>query len=172
MHVTLRVRPDVYNLRSRRGFSPIFDALKAALGVRDARFVHYSVQGNHLHMIVEAADRVRLWRRMQGFAIRVARGLNAMMHRRGRVFADRYHAHVLRTPREVRNALRYVLRNSVRHYGHDRRFADPYSSAAWFSGWSSPLRCTWLPFRGDPPTGPPTSWLLQTGWKREGPLEP
>jgi len=47
--------------------------------------------------------------------IRVAKGLNKLWARRGKVFADHYHDRILRTPREVRNALCYVLHNAKKH---------------------------------------------------------
>jgi len=175
VHVTLRVRKECYGLRSERSFRRIEDALRAAArNTDDARFIHYSVQGNHIHMIVEASNRVRLARRMQGFEIRLARALNRMMKRRGgKVFADRYHAHVLRTPREVHRALGYVLRNQQKHYGASHTFVDPYSSAAFFHGWSAPVRIGWSPLAGRaPPITPPESWLMRTGWKKHGLIDP
>lgn len=78
------------------------------------RIVHFALMIRHLHLIVEAKDRDALSRGMQGFGVRLARRLNKELGRRGRVLRDRYHEHILRTPREVRNALCYVLRNSAR----------------------------------------------------------
>jgi hypothetical protein len=169
VHVTLRVRPEVYSLRSRRSFRVIERALLAAGRWGDARVVHYSVQGNHVHLVAEAASRRVLARRVQGLEVRIARGMNRVMKRRGPVFADRYHARPLSTPLEVRRAIEYVLKNHRHHFGdHAARF-DPCSSAAWFDGWRSP------PARGDGPqplVRPPKSWLLRIGWRRHGLLEP
>jgi len=174
VHVTLRFLPHVYGLRSRRSFRRIEKALRAFRKVDDARVVHYAVLGNHIHMIVEATNRVRLARRIQGFEVRVARGLNEMMNRRGRVFSDRYHAHVLRTPREAHNAIGYVLRNAAKHFGGRRTTAvDPYSSASTFGGWTVPIRVTWSPISpGDPLVSDPKSWLLRIGWADYGLIDP
>jgi hypothetical protein len=84
---------------------------------------------------VEAAGTRALGNVVRALSIRLARGLNEMMGRRGPVFADRYHAHVLRTPAEVRNALRYVEGNFARHAarrGEPPRsgWIDPFSSAS------------------------------------------
>jgi len=174
VHVTLRFLPHVWGLRSRRSFRRIEKALRAFRKAEDARVVHYAVLGNHIHMIVEATDRVRLSRRIQGFEVRVARALNEMMDRRGKVFSDRYHAHVLRTAYEAHNAIGYVLRNAAKHFGGRRAgFADPYSSASTFSGWSVPIRATWSPISpGDPLVSDPKSWLLRIGWAKLGPIDP
>ena len=139
------------------------------------RIVEFNVLGNHLHLIVEAADKDALARGIQGFSVRAARRLNSALKRRGKLFAHRYHARSLRTPREVRNVLAYVLLNRKHHdatkrYG--RYWIDACSSAAWFTGWAEPVRRdeVWkrelvaLP----KPTAEPRTWLLTTGWKRHG----
>ncbi len=97
------------------------------------RIVEFSVQGNHLHLVVEADGSEALSRAMQGFGIRVAKGLNRMMNRGGRVLADRYHARPLRTPTEVRRTVAYVRHNHRKHMAQvgkplPRSFVDPYSS--------------------------------------------
>jgi hypothetical protein len=105
----------------------------------------------------------------------VARGVNHALARSGPLFADRFHARTLRTPREVRNALLYVLQNHRRHADAEARRAggildptwlDPCSSAAWFDGWRDDAARGDPP--GDPPVSPPTFWLLTTGWRRHG----
>ena len=51
------------------------------------RLIEFSVQSNHLHLLCEARDRRALARGLQGLLIRIARGLNRLLGRRGRVFA-------------------------------------------------------------------------------------
>jgi REP element-mobilizing transposase RayT len=155
LHVTLRMAPHVYNLRSRRSFRVIAAALRVGGERFDVRVIQFSVQGNHIHLVVEAPNRRALARAIQGFSIRVAKGLNRMMGRSGRVFDDRYHARVLRTPTEVRHAIHYVLGNARKHaaergetYGPG--YVDPYSSAG-------------APDLALPPA---QTWLLREGWMR------
>jgi REP-associated tyrosine transposase len=135
VHVTLRMAEHVWNLRSERSYAVIHRSLEAARRRPDARVVHFSIQGNHLHLIAEADGTPSLANAMRALSIRIARGLNRMMGRSGPVFADRYHAHVLRTPAEVRNALRYVVGNFASHAARrgeakSSRWVDPFSSAA------------------------------------------
>jgi REP element-mobilizing transposase RayT len=134
LHVTLRMAPHVYNLRSRRSFRVIAAALRVGADRFGVRIIQFSVQGNHIHLVVEAPDRRALARAIQGLSIRIAKGLNRMMGRTGRVLGDRYHARVLRTPTEVRRAVHYVVENARKHaaqrgesYGPG--YVDPYSSA-------------------------------------------
>ena len=127
------------------------------------------IQRDHSHAIVEADDRRALSRGMQGLLIRVARGLNKLWGRAGRVFADRYHDRSLRTPREVRSALLYVLNNARRHGLSIAGKLDPFASGGWFRGWS---RRDAVPEWSDEerPLARGRSWLIRTGWRRHGPL--
>src|SRR3954464_10751899 len=95
LHVTMRPQPGVGYLRSYQRAKIVEDALRAARERFGVRIIHYSIQGNHLHLIVEADSAADLSRAMQGLATRIARRLNALARRRGSVFVDRYHAHVL-----------------------------------------------------------------------------
>ncbi len=171
VHVTLRVLPHVWNLRSRRALDVIEAALAGARTWREFRVVHFSTQGDHLHLLAEADGNRALSEGMQGLTVRLAKGLNRMMRRHGKVFADRFHAHVLDSPTEVRNALAYVLLN---HRSHLARIGAPaparldrFSSAATFDGWKGANRAA-------PPgvTSPPSTWLLRTGWRRRGLISP
>jgi REP element-mobilizing transposase RayT len=115
VHVTLRVRREVWNLRSNRCFRVIRRAFVGGNERFGFRLNQFSVQHNHLHLMVEAEDARALSRGIKGLEIRIARRLNRLMQRRGQVFPDRYHAHILRTPSEVRRALSYVLENLRKH---------------------------------------------------------
>jgi hypothetical protein len=132
--------------------------------------VHYSIQNDHVHMIVEAASARDLACGLKAIAARLARGVNRVFRRAGRVLADRCHVHVLRTPREVRNAIAYVLLNARRHLAKrgDALPAiariDPASSGRWFSGW----RTAAAPVDDPPAVAAPRSWLLSVGWRRGG----
>ena len=130
------------------------------------RVVHFSVQSNHLHLIVEASDKNKLSRGMQGLTIRMARAVNRASNGKGSVFVDRYHAHELKTPRETRAALLYVLQNWAKH-GPGGAY-DPLSSAVWFDGWTRP------PTVEAPPSmvAAPRTWLVTVGWRRHGLLRP
>jgi hypothetical protein len=129
--------------------------------------VHYSLQSNHVHMIVEAKDAEALGRGMMSIASRLARAVNRVFSRKGRVLADRYHARVLTTPREVRNALAYVLLNARRHAGRRaKQFGalDPASSGRWFDGWRRKSEAA----RDAPAVARPHTWLILKGWRRHG----
>jgi putative transposase len=196
LHVTLRLRPGVPSLRTSSLFAPVRAALAAASDRLGFRLVHFSVQSNHLHLIAEAQDARCLSRGVQGLTVRVARAVNRRLQRAGRLFADRYHARALKTPRSVRLALRYVLLNARKHARHPQTsrtppsgagdvpqgFVDPRSSAPWFEGFSRPpaltfgaaaARAEWARSSGktEPPIAAPHSWLLRIGYQRAGPFD-
>ena len=165
LHVTLKLEKGLPSLRQTSPYRIVRRALSVATDRFGCRVVHYSVQSNHLHLIVEAEDNRSLARGMNGLAVRVARTLNKLWGRVGRVFADRFHAHVLETPREVRNALRYVLRNTEKHGVAYIGGPDPFTSGESFDGWrNSPnladSRATLF--------GRARTWLLRVGWRRHG----
>ncbi len=149
VHLTFRMRPDVWNLRAKRTFRAIAAAMRGVLPRSGFRVVHFSVQGNHVHAIAEAADRIALSRGAKALGIRIAKGLNEVMHRRGPVLSDRYHVHVLRMPAEVRRAIQYVVGNAESHARRAGRpvlagWVDPFSSAAPESGGLVSEATTWL----------------------------
>jgi len=161
-HVTLRMLGHVYNLRARRCFRVIERSLRRGRERFGFRAVEFAVLGNHLHLIVEAEDAVALGRGMKGLGVRLARGLNRLMGRKGAVLADRYHSRLLRSPKEVRSALVYVLHNANAHFGLTG--VDPLSSAPWFDGFRHMVRR-----RTDPPIlVRARTWLLGVGWLRHG----
>jgi REP element-mobilizing transposase RayT len=170
--VTLKVRAGLLRLRSRRVLARILPSLAAARE-RHVRLVHWSVQHDHVHLVVEADSAERLARGMQGLSVRIARRLNALMERRGKVFADRYHARVLRTPRQVRNALAYVLGNARKHGERlPSRGVDPCSSAGGFDGWNGSVVVShhWLARAASSARADAQSWVLRVGWRRGGGL--
>lgn len=172
MHVTLRVLEQIPSLREEPMLSTLLEALAAGADRLGMRVVHYSVQGDHLHLLVEARDATSLQRAMQGLSIRIAKALNRLMGRKGKLFADRYHARILRTPREVRAALVYVLGNVHKHaLAKGRRLAgvDPCSSGPWFDGWRAGTGSGRA--AGPRASVPAGTWLLGTGWRRYGLLE-
>jgi len=179
LHVTLRVVADVPSLRQYGALRIVQRAIGAGGHRENFRVIHYAVIGNHIHLIVEASGAEGLARGMQGLEVRLARRLNRFFDRRGAFFAERYHARTLRTPREARNAIRYVLLNQRQHEARQgerlsRDWIDPFSSAYWFDGWRDPILLREPRQREllnvPRPTASATVWLLTTGWRRWGPL--
>jgi REP element-mobilizing transposase RayT len=143
------------------------------------RVTHYSLQGDHAHLIVEARSKRALANGMNSIGARLAHAVNRVTGRSGPVLDGRYHHRLLGTPREVRRALAYVLLNARRHLakrGRAMRAAapslDPASSARWFDGWRPELANRFPEVRGRPEVARARTWLLRVGWRRHGLLDP
>jgi len=149
LHVTLRKAAGVYNLRSRRSANAIKLAIFGGADRFGVRVVQLSVQGNHIHLLVEAPNHMALGQAMKGLGVRIARRMNAMMGRHGQVIGDRYHARRLQTPTEVRTVMHYI-RHNHQHHGYGRAAVDEFSSDVEFASVVAPARL----------------WLVTTGWRR------
>ena len=173
VHVTLRARGDLPSFRAQRIERLLREVLTRQKKRRyesSFQVAHFSIQAEHLHLIVEA-DETTLRTGVSGFVISFARLLNKMLSRSGRVWADRYHRHDLATPSEVRNALRYLFQNWKKHsIVKAAGFVDPYSSAGRFDGWSGRVQRVWQDTEPWPACRPRT-WLLAEGWRKSGVLD-
>jgi REP element-mobilizing transposase RayT len=192
-HVLLRVAPAVGSLRRRFMYRALREA-SIAVALRELaydevggafRIVHISIQRTHVHLLVEADNKLALARGMQSFQISAAKHINREYSsklrlseaRRGNVFVDRYHLEVIKTPRQARRALSYVL-NNWRKHREDRDGAatewnvDPYSSAVHFLGWKeredAVVLWRWRDTYDPLVVYQPKSWLLREGWLKHG----
>ena len=185
MHVVLRVCPEVVEALGTLRGGGVYRAVRAATVVmakrEDARIVHLSIQRTHVHLLVEANDRLALARGMMAFQISAAKQINRLLvvdgkRRRGQVFADRYHAEIVTSPRYARHVLSYVM-NNWRKHREDREevahgwLVDPFSTAVLFDGWRElgdrrrwTYRATYEPMT----VWEPRTWLLAEGWRRHG----
>ncbi|HEY1955876.1 MAG TPA: transposase [Polyangiaceae bacterium] len=159
-------------MRARGGLPPFREealgrAIRGAVAAASAdafRVIQFSIQRDHLHLIVEAHDAAALSSGMQGLAVRVARAVNRALVVRGRVFRERYHARELETPRAVRNAIVYVLMNARKHGSRLASGVDAFSSAPWFDGFVRRQ----APSDDASPVRAPRTWLAGVGWRRRG----
>lgn len=194
VHVVLRVAPVLGSLRKRFMYRALREAT-IAVALRELayddvkgafRIVHLSIQRTHVHLLVEADNKLALSRGMQSFQISAAKHLNREFsikakleqRRRGNVFVDRFHQEVIKTPRQARRSLAYVL-NNWRKHREDQVHAlakswpvDPFSSAISFHGWKEREGASvrWHRRESYDPliVYLPKTWLLQQGWQRHG----
>ena len=165
LHLTFHLIEGLPNLRNKREHATLIEVFARCREREGFRITQYSIQGNHVHLIVEAKRKEDLTRGVTGLATSMARRLNKLWNRQGRVFADRFHSRVLRSPTEVLRALRYVFHNARNHgiWLWDDR-PDPYSSGEFFEGWDDYRGTDWLPAC----LAAARTWLLRAGWRRAG----
>ena len=167
-HVTLRVVKGLSNLRQRSLVMEVRKAFAQGCERGDFRLVEYSIQHNHLHMIVEAESQDALSRGMKSIAARFALAVNRVFRRTGKVIAGRYHVQLLTSPTQVRNALCYVLLNIRKHFKQRNGYAPPVkideaSSGSQFDGWRVKTAT-----QEEVGVAKAASWLLSKGWRRRG----
>ena len=168
--VTVKLRQHLPRLRNRKERAALLSHFARGKDRFGFRLLHFAILNDHLHFVVEAKDRTALSRGLQGLLIRLARGLNKLWGRKGKVFADRYHDRALKSPREVRNALVYVLGNGRKHAAQGRMIAafdgpDMFTSAPWFDGFVETIEVRGID--GMPlPVARARTWLAYDGWRR------
>lgn len=183
VHVTIRVVAELADLRQREVYKAVRTAMWKVFDREEFRIVNVSIQGSHIHLLVEAADRMALARGMHAFEISAAKHINRAFskdrkeRRRGQVFVDRYHEEIIKSRRHARHVIAYVLNNWRRHGEHRvkelRGFAiDPFSSAINFDGWNAPIEVSWPSSYEPLPVWRPRTWLLTTGWRMYGLISP
>jgi hypothetical protein len=183
VHVVIRAIKEIASLRGFDTYRAVRAALVSTYARARIRIVHVSIQGTHIHMLVEASNRTELARGMQGFEIACAKNINAAIskrlgyRRRGTVFPDRYHAVIIRSPKQARHALAYVLNNWRRHGESKLRVVakhgwriDPFSTAPSFDGFKDidAQALEWPERYLKLPAWKPRTWLLSTGWRKHG----
>jgi putative transposase len=178
-HVTLRVVKGFSSLRRKSLVKEVRRTFAEGCERGDFRLVEYSIQHNHVHLIVEAECQDALSRGMKSISARFARAVNRVFSRRGRVIEGRYHLELLTCPTQVRNALRYVLLNIRKHFKQEHGKAppveiDPASSGSRFDGWKSCPEVMTKPAgeRKEVGVANGASWLLTSGWRRLGLINP
>jgi REP element-mobilizing transposase RayT len=177
VHVTVKVQRGLPRLRLASAYAALRAAFAAGRSGGGSatgafRLCHYAILNDHLHFLVEADDRTALTRGVQGLLIRIARALNKLWQRKGKVLAGRFHDRALKTPREVRNAIRYVLGNARKHAAQGGEIAVPhaidlFTSAPWFDGFRESIVVHGIATESRPVI-PADTWLLTKGWRRHG----
>jgi REP element-mobilizing transposase RayT len=137
LHVVWRIRRGLPGLRTPRGLRRLERAFRQGKERDGFALLHYSIQHDHLHLMVEVKNKRNLSKGLQALGIRLAKSLNSFWHRqRGGVFAERYFAAALKDWRQIWRTVRYVLNNGRKHGSWTvRSQPDPYSSGRWYIDW-------------------------------------
>ncbi len=173
LHITKRLKPGLRGLRCKPLKLEFEKSLKKAKQ-KGVHFIHYSLEDNHLHLFVEAADKKALSSGMNSLGTRFAKAVRKKIGGSGSVFEGRYHLKVLKSPRQVKNALAYVLLN---HSKHQKLipYSDDFSSAAHFHEWRRLLGNEMGPILKNQREcrlalpdhlSEARSWLARAGWKK------
>ena len=133
-----RIRRGLPGLRTPRALRRLERAFRLGKERDGFALLHYSIQHDHLHLLVEAKNRRKLSKGMQALGIRLAKSLNSFWHRRlGHVFAERYFAAAVDGWKQTWRTIRYILNNGRKHGSWTvKGRPDPYSSGPWYLQYS------------------------------------
>ena len=177
LHVTYRLDgAKLGGLRRQRNIRALYRSLERGGDRFQTRVVHFSVQDDHIHLIVETENKRTLCSAMKGLEVRIARSTNRVHGASGAVITDRYHARALTTPIEVKHAIAYVLKNHRHHAAQQRRslprgWIDPFSNGYIFDGWSTTPWRRYRPRIPPPPLPAGQTYLLLVLWRKRGLIE-
>lgn len=173
IHVTMKLREGLPNIQCPEMHEKFKSGLRKAKAL-GLRVIHYTVERNHIHMMIECSNNSSLSRGMKSLGASFGRAIRAFAGGKGPVFKERFHMRVVKTPMEVRNVIAYVLTNTSKHH----KMAPgptPYSSGMYFSEWkkllgrrAGPVLREFVPITTDLPEFlcEPKSWLAREGWRK------
>lgn len=166
LQITLKLKPGLPNLRTKKMLEAFQKALVLAKA-RELRVIHYSLESNHAHLVVECMDNVSLGRAMKSFGSSFGKSVRRIAGGTGSVFVGRYHLRVLRDPTQTRNSLAYVLLNRFKHE-HAHVDDNPFSSGRYFDGWKKLIGRGAAAKNLELPEylSTPRSWLAREGWQK------
>jgi REP element-mobilizing transposase RayT len=114
LHLTIKIEKNKAGLKNKAVLKAMHTSLKKARLI-GLRILHYTLEYDHVHMLVEVDNNEILTMGMQSFGISFSKGINKIKKLKGKVFKTRYHFRKLKTPSELKNVLNYILGNSVKH---------------------------------------------------------
>lgn len=126
LHLTIKIEKTKAGLKNKAMLKLLHHCIKKSR-MKGLRIVHYTLEFDHVHLLVEATNKETTSKGMQSFGIAFSKGINKLKCLKGRVFKTRYHFRKLNSPREIKNVLNYILGNSIKH-GQSPSIITPYNS--------------------------------------------
>lgn len=172
LHVTLKLKEGIHITLRTSDMLVAFQQSAEKARKHQLHVIHFSLESNHLHLIVECANNKALADGMKSLAGSFGRAIRKCCGGRGAVFKGRFHLQVFKSPTQMKNGLAYVLLNQSKHEKLIP-YNDRYSSAEYFGEWKKllgreigPLLPHKPKFRKLPAyLSTPQSWLAREGWR-------
>lgn len=124
--LTIKVRENKADIQSKRMLKRLHHAIYRAR-LKGLRIIHYTLEYNHVHLLVEAGNHEILHKGMQALGISLSKSINRLKNKKGAVYKHRYHFRQISSPRDLRNVVNYILNNGIKHKRCDTR-ENPYNS--------------------------------------------
>lgn len=130
LHLTIKVRENKADIKNKQVLKILHYAIRRSR-IKGLRIIHYTLEYNHIHLLVEAADKQTVHQGMQSFGITFAKKINAIKRLKGTVYKHRYHLRKINSPRELKNVLYYIFNNGI-HHKRTSTVLDPYNTLPAF----------------------------------------
>ncbi len=127
LHLTIKVRENKADIKTKLILKALHHAIKRAR-LKRLRVIHYTLEYNHLHLLVECDNHKRLGKGMQAFGISIAKAINRIKLLKGAVYKHRYHLRKITSGRDLKNVLHYIFNNGIKHK-RATSIIDPYNSS-------------------------------------------
>jgi len=115
LHVTIKFdKKKIATLRNKIFYREIRKSLRR-LRVKGVRLIEFSVQKDHIHFLLESANKIVLGKAMRALSISLSKRFSLLLNRKIKALKSRYHLHILNTLKELKNARQYILNNSAKH---------------------------------------------------------
>ncbi|MBC7430062.1 MAG: transposase [Bacteriovorax sp.] len=126
MHLTIKVREYKADIKSKRILRALHHAIIRAR-LKKLKVIHYTLEYNHVHLLVEASDHKVMHRGMQALGISLSKSINKIKCLKGTVYKHRYHLKRLTSTQQLKNVLHYIFNNGI-HHKRTSSILDPYNS--------------------------------------------
>ena len=132
LHVTIKFdKKKIATLRNKLFYREIRKSFHR-LHLSGVRLIEFSVQKDHIHFLLESANKIVLGKAMRALSISLSKRFSLLLNRKIKALKSRYHLHILNTLKELKNARQYILNNSAKHTSNSNS-DDLYFSRADFT---------------------------------------
>jgi REP element-mobilizing transposase RayT len=126
LHLTIKVRENKADIKNKQILKALHHSIKRAR-MKRLKIVHYTLEYNHIHLLVEAEIKQLVHQGMQAFGISLAKKINTIKRLKGTVYKHRYHLRKINSPRDLKNVLHYIFNNGI-HHKRTSNVLDSYNS--------------------------------------------
>lgn len=114
LHLTIKIAKEKSNLKNKEVLSILKRAIlnSRKMGLR---VIHFTLEYDHIHLLIEAENNHLLGKGMQSFGVTLSKAINKLKKTSGQVYRHRYHFRKITSARQLKNVMNYIFRNGLKH---------------------------------------------------------
>ncbi len=126
LHLTIKVKKKKAEIKNK---SVLKILKRAILNARKQglRVIHFSLEYDHVHLLIEADNNLILGKGMQAFGVTLSKAINRLKKLKGGVYKHRYHFRQISSTRELKIVMNYIFTNGLKH-GTAKSILNPFNS--------------------------------------------